>query len=119
MSIANITNSNSESNSKMDKRTRITHTKYEVNRKEREDILHNIGDSAFMLYQYYLRMAAIQDSFMEDSDASAYFGWAIRKVARNRKALEKAGYFKRIAYSSACGKKSITYYLTKERVAEI
>lgn len=114
----NISNLLYEGNSKMDKRNRITHTKYEVNKEERLDILTNSNEIALLLYQFYLRMAAIPDAFMEDKDAAAYFQWSVRKVATARKALEKLGYFKRITYSSSTGKKSVTYYLTKERVAK-
>ena len=106
----------SEVNSKVDKRNRIPQTKFEVTSAERYDIIDNAGDSAFMLYQYFLRMAAIPDAPMEDDNAAKYFSWSKRKVANNRKLLEALGYFKKITYCSRKGKRSVTYYLTKPRV---
>jgi len=90
--------------------------KFEVTSAERYDIIDNAGDSAFMLYQYFLRMAAIPDAPMEDDNAAKYFSWSKRKVANNRKLLEALGYFKKITYCSRKGKRSVTYYLTKPRV---
>jgi len=106
----------SEVNSKVDKRHRIPQTKFEVTDYERYDIITNAGDSAFMLYQYYLRMAATPDAPMEDDNAATYFSWSKRKAATNRKLLEALGYFKKITYCSRKGKRSVTYYLTKPRV---
>ena len=108
-----------EANSKMDKRNRITHTKYEVQQKERLDILDNAGDQALLLYEFYLRMAAIPDATMEDSDVRRYFKWDLQKVARNRRALEKLNYFRKITYTSSNGRRSVTYYLTKDRVEKL
>ena len=110
---------NAEVNSKVNKRNRIAHSKYEVQLEERQDIITNLSDAAFMLYQYYLRCASIDDTPMEDDDAALYFGWSIRKVARARKQLENEGYFKKVVYSSSAGKKAITYYISKERVSEL
>ena len=103
----------------MEKRKRIPATKYEVNADERHDILQNAGDQALLLYQYYLRMAAIPDSTIEDTDAMNYFGWSKAKVARNRRALEKLNYFRKITYTSSNGRRSVTYYLTKDRVEKL
>ena len=108
-----------EVNSKVNKRNRIPHSKYEVQQEEKDDILTTLNDQAFMLYQYYLRMASIEDSFMEDSNAASYFKWKLQKVSRTRKLLEKAGYFKKITYTSNTGNKSITYYISKDRVNNI
>lgn len=108
-----------EVNSKVNKRNRIAHTKYEVQDSEREDIITNLSDAAFMLYQYYLRCASIDDIPMEDRNAQAYFKWSTSKVARARKQLEKAGYFKKIIYTATSGKRTITYYISKDRVAQI
>ncbi len=106
-----------EVNSKMDKRNRVSHTKYEVQEKERREILTSMGDATLLLYQYYLRMAAIPDATMEDSDAARYFDWSIRKVADNRKKLEKNGYFKKKTYKETTGNtRSITYYISKDAV---
>ena len=100
----------------MDKRGRVSHSKFEVSKKEREDILSNLGDSALLLYQFYLRMASIPDASMEDSDAAIYLLWNIRKVRRIRKQLENEGYFRKITYRANSGKKVCTYYISKESV---
>ena len=91
-------------------------TKFEPSDRERLDILKQANEQAFLLYQYYLRMASIGEQSMEDSAAAEYFNWSTRKVATARKALEKLGYFKRIIYTSSTGKKSVTYYVDKETV---
>ena len=111
-----LANQFNEVNSKVNKRNRVAHTKYEVQHAEREDIIANLSDAAFMLYQYYLRCASIDDTPMEDINASTYFGWSIQKVARARKQLENAAYFKKVIYTSTKGKKSVTYYLSQDRV---
>jgi len=103
----------------VDRNNKIIHTKYEVTQTEREDIISSLGDAAFMLYQYYLRCASMTEVPMEDANAANYFKWSIRKVARARKLLETAGYFKKITYSSSVGKKAVTYYISKNRVANM
>lgn len=112
-----ITNTN-EVNSKIDNRPKISTHRYEVLTKERSDILTLANNQALLLYEYYLRMASIPDAPMEDVDASEYFGWSASKVTRARLALEKLGYFKKIIYKSSAGKKTITYYVSKDAVAK-
>jgi len=109
-----------EINIKMDKRSRVAFTKYEITREEKKDILDNLGLFEFNLYQYYLRMAAIGESFMEDADAFNYFSKtiSIRKIGNARRALEKADYFKKKSFVASDGTKSITYYIGQERVNE-
>lgn len=114
--VTTITSQLPEVNSKMDKRGRISHTKYEVTSKERKNILINLGDSSLLLYQFYLRMAAIPDASMEDVAAAEYLFWSIRKVRSIRKRLEKSGYFRKIIYKASSGKKTITYYISQDSV---
>ena len=107
-----------ETNSKTGRRQAVQ-TKYEPTNEERQDIIQTLSDSAFMLFQYYLRMATIPDSIMEDINAATYFHWDISKVSRLRRALEKENYFRRITFTANSGKKSTTYYIGKDIVSRL
>ena len=107
-----------ETNAKTGRRQTV-HTKYEPTNEERQEIINEVSDSAFMLFQYYLRMATIPDSVMEDGNAATYFGWDITKVSRLRRALEKVKYFKKEVFTSSSGKKTTTYYVGKDIVSKL
>ena len=104
-----------ETNAKTGRRVNVI-TKYEPTVMERQEILKATSDSAFLLFQYYLRITTMPDPIMEDDNAAKYFNWSISKVSRLRRDLEKAFYFKKIIYTSSTGKKSTTYYVGKDVV---
>jgi len=58
---------------------------------ERDDIIANLGEPAYILYAFYLGRQ--KDFNYRDATVQKTFHyWSIRKIAETRKKLEKAGY---------------------------
>lgn len=107
-----------EINMQVKKQDNAFYTKYYLNGNERREIITVCGDSACLLYEYYLRLAAIEDVVITDEDAANYFSWSIQKVQKTRLKLEKAGWYKSVRYTLTDGRKGITYYIGKEAVSK-
>lgn len=94
------------------------YSKYFISDIERKHLIKDLGDAACMLYEYYLRMAAVGNRELCDILAADYFGWNTYKVKRNRLALARAGWFRQVRSSFSDGRKGLTYYIGEEAVTE-
>jgi hypothetical protein len=100
------------------KKTKAIYTKYFVSDRERRQLISSIGDAAYMLFEYYLRMASIGDQELTDDNAALYFGWSTQKAKRNRLALSRAGFFRSTNGKLSDGTKTIHYYIGEDAVSE-
>lgn len=94
------------------------YTKYYLSNEQRVELGKAVGDAGLLLYEYYLRMAAIGTVPMTDETAALYFGWNTRKVRRYRRALEKIGWYANVRYSLHDGRKGMAYYIGKPTVEQ-
>jgi hypothetical protein len=92
------------------------YTKHTMTAKLRREIIKDFGDSACLLYEYYLRMATIGGVELTDQHAADYFGWSIHKTRRNRGLLTHGGHYLSQKYSYNNGRKGISYYIGTEMV---
>ena len=100
------------------KNAKAIYSKYLISDRERREVITKIGDSACMLFEYYLRMASIGGLPLTDFDAAAYFGWNVHKVKRNRLALGRAGWYRSTKGSFTDGRKIMSYYIGEDAVTE-
>tara|TARA_R110002167_G_scaffold51505_7_gene149049 strand:- start:127 stop:492 length:366 start_codon:yes stop_codon:yes gene_type:complete len=98
------------------KQEKALYMKYYLTSEERRNLISKTSDQACMLFEYYLRMASVQDCEITDGTAAHYFGWTTQKVKRNRLALSKEGWYKTTRYTLTDGRKGISYYIGKEAV---
>ena len=66
--------------------------KYAMTFTERRNLMRDCGDAALCLFEYYLRVAAMNDVIFSDEGAAEYFDWDKQKAQRVRLKLEKAGW---------------------------
>ena len=92
--------------------------KYSLRAQERIDLINEVGVNALVLFEYYLRMASIENVEINDEDAAAYFGWNVHTAARWRRALIKHKWFLMEKAKSHGGTKVYLYYLGKDEVAK-
>jgi hypothetical protein len=92
--------------------------KYSVSREERLALIQEVGVYGLVLFEYFLRMASIEDIEITDETAAEYFGWNLHTAARWRRALIKAGWFHSAAGKVSNGNKVHLYYLGKAAVIE-
>ena len=98
------------------KRQKVWVTKY-LTAEERRQMIKSCGDAAVLLFDYYLKMASLNEpEEVDDDKASLYFGWTRQKAQRLRIRLTKAGWIDRTRYTLNNGNKGITYYIGKEAV---
>ena len=71
-----------------------------------------------MLFEYYLRMAAVEDVELTDEDAAKYFGWGTHTAKRARLALQRTGWVLLDKARSPRGEKVFLYYLGKDEVKQ-
>lgn len=107
-----------EVNVKCSRKTAAIYLKYYLTASERKELIHDHGDAACLLFEYYLRMASIGDEQITDTTAADYFGWSIQKVQRNRLALMKSGWYSQARYNMPNKRKGITYYIGKDAVRQ-
>lgn len=67
-------------------------TKQYVSAKQRKAIITTLGDSACMLFMYYVDKAGVPGFGFKDSVVAHALGWPIRKVQKERLRLVKAGW---------------------------
>lgn len=87
--------------------------KYPLKNKERKDLIKEVGVHGLVLFEYYLRLAAVGTRLITDEAAAEYFGWNIHTAARWRRALVKAGWFHATRLKGD-GQTGYVYYLGKE-----
>lgn len=94
-------------------------TKFFISETDRHNIIEECGDQAFMLYDYFLRMASIGTQPFDDTTAADYFKWTEDKAKRYRLKLTRAGWFK-ITKGTLGGQRipQIVYYIGKNAVAQ-
>lgn len=90
---------------------------YYPSSQERVELISELGDAAYLLYDYYLRLASFTEK-VEPTDAHAadYFSWDEAKVQRIRLKLTKAGWVRFSRSTHSDGRKSLIGYLGKEAV---
>jgi len=92
--------------------------KYALRGQERIDLIQEVGANGLLLFEYYLRMASIENIEITDQDAANYFGWNIHTAKRWRRALTKAGWYASEQARASTGTRIFLYYLGKEEVAK-
>ena len=99
-----------------DKNEKTIYMKYYVTHKEHIEIAQTIGDSAVLLYMYYLRMASTAHPVINDELAAQSLGWNARKVMRYRQLLVKDNWYREIKYSRPGGSRGVEYHIGKDAV---
>ena len=93
------------------------YTKFTLRKQERWDLIREIGEHGLVLFEMYLRMAAIENIELTDEDAAIYFGWNIHTASRYRRALVKGGWLHVEKARSSNGQLIVLYYLGKDEVS--
>ena len=99
-----------EINIKMESR-KAQYSKFYLTQEERRALIQECGDSAVLLLEYYIRLAAVGDKEILDSNTAKYFGWTVDKVRRVRRGLTTAGWFAHKRYRIDETTKGVTYYI--------
>lgn len=111
-----------EINFKCKKQKTPLHLKYYLSDVERRELIASIGDAAVLLFEHYHREASRAETAsshsLSDATIAQQFGWTEQKVKRYRLALTKLQWFRVRKYSAQDGRKSMTYYIGKDAVAE-
>ncbi len=92
--------------------------KYAIRGKERIAIVEEAGVNGLVLFEYYLRMASIENVEITDRSAAEYFGWGIHTAKRARIRLQNTGWVLMDRARSARGESVYLYYLGKDEVKE-
>ena len=99
------------------KKEKAMYVKYYPTDVERKEIIKTEGDGAFLLFEYYLRMASFKDAIEPtDQHAAEYFSWDQQKVKRNRLKLTKSGWLRASRYQYTDNRKGINFYVGKDAV---
>ena len=107
-----------EFTSKIDQKPVRKSNMYMLTEEERKEMLVTLGDSAVILYEFYLRKAGYSDYSFKDTDAAKKLAWDISKVQRTRLKLVKAGWFYQSTGKLTNNKKITVTYLGKKCVNE-
>ncbi len=99
-----------------EKKDKNLYMSYYVSHKEHLDIAQTIGDSAVLLYQHYLRMAAVTHPIITDESAAASLGWTPRKAKRYRLLLTRHKYYYQAKYKIN-GMPGIQYHIGQAAVS--
>lgn len=102
-----------------EKNTKGLYMKYYIANQEHLAIAQDIGDSAVLLYMYYLRMATTEHPVITDIGAAKSLGWTERKARRYRGELTKHGWYKQVKFTRPDGTRMITYHIGREAVARL
>lgn len=98
------------------KRPKIWVTKY-LTAEERRDMIKTCGEPAVLLFDYYIKLASLNEpEEITDEKAGHFFGWSWQKAQRYRIKLTKAGWVDQTRYTLRNGNRGITYYLGQEAV---
>ena len=93
--------------------------KYYISSDEHLEIAQTIGDSAVLLYMYYLRMAATEHPVITGEGAARSLGWTVRKARRYREELSKHRWFRQVKFTRPDKTKMINYHVGREAVEAI
>lgn len=99
------------------KNEKTIYMKFYITHQEQLEITESIGDSAVLLYMYYLRMASLPHPVITDETAAKSLGWTPRKVKRYRLLLVKDGWYKESKYTRGNGTKGVEYHIGKDAVS--
>ena len=92
--------------------------KYALSNQERRALVKELNVNCLVLFEYYLRLASMENADFSDALAAEYFSWQEPTAQRWRLALVKAGWvhFEKATMSS--GNKMQMVYLGKAEVKE-
>jgi hypothetical protein len=99
-----------------DKQSKAFYSKFYVGRQERLDLVKETGSNGLLGFEYYLKMASIDNIEVCDQDLADYYGWNVHTAKRTRLALMKFDYYHKEVFKHPQFGKSTTYYLGKEAV---
>ena len=86
---------------------------------ERRSLLAACGDAAYLLLEYYIRIASLKEpETLTDEKAASYFGWKPEKAKRLRHSLTKEGWFAQERISLRNGSSGLIYFIGREAVLE-
>ena len=85
----------------------------------KKQCMKECGDSALILYEFYLSKAGVKDYQFTDERVAYALDWDISKVKRHRIRLIKAKWYKSATATYPNGKKVTTYYIGKKAVTEV
>jgi hypothetical protein len=86
---------------------------------ERRSLLAACGDAAYLLLEYYIRIASLKEpETLTDEKAAAYFGWKPEKAKRLRHSLIREGWFAQERISLRNGSSGLIYFIGQEAVLE-
>jgi hypothetical protein len=82
-------------------------------------LMHELGDTAYVLYQFYVSRSYLDNQTFEDEDAIKHLGWSRDKVERTRRKLTKSHWIYRESGVYSSGRKLLTIYLGKKNVLKV
>ncbi len=92
-------------------------TMFYLGLKEKKEVILECGDSALVMYEFYISKGGMKDYMFSDKKTGMALGWNESKVKRIRLKLEKHRYIKTLTFKNPKGKFIVTY-LSKENVSE-
>lgn len=63
---------------------------------QKREVIQECGDSALILYEYFVSKGNIDNFEFTDVKSSRSLGWAVAKTQRIRLVLEKHNYFRKV-----------------------
>ena len=87
--------------------------KYSLRRQERPALVVEAGVHGLVLFEYYLRLASMEDVELTDQGAADYFGWNLHTVRRHRRVLINKGWLNIEKATLSNGNRVVVYYLGK------
>lgn len=85
---------------------------------ERIQVMRDVGDSALILYEFYVTRATRDGYQFTDSDAAENLGWTERKVQKMRLKLTQSHYFYQVGGRLNDGTKTRNFFLGKKKVLD-
>jgi hypothetical protein len=93
--------------------------KYALKSQERKQLIRDCGIHGLVLFEYYLRMASIEDVGLDDEAAAEYFDWSTHTARRWRRELINHGWLHIERATLSQGQKITLYYLGKDEVSRL
>jgi len=66
--------------------------KYAISYSERRELIKEVKCAGLCVFEYYLRLASIEHTPIDDQETAEYFGWQKVTAKKHRLALVKAGW---------------------------
>ncbi len=82
-------------------------------------LMGELGDTCFILYQFYVANSYKDNQTYKDKDAMEHLGWSKDKVERTRRKLTKHHWIYRESGVYSSGRKLLTIYLGKKNVLKV